>query len=73
MSVRVASLDYLGIVAARLRKDALSSQLNQEIIDEILQDVRTDDLDTGAVSAGKPGQRRNPQVSNLISNIFTIF
>jgi hypothetical protein len=39
MALRVASLDYLGIVAARLRKDALSSQLNQETVDEILQNV----------------------------------
>ncbi|XP_064624377.1 nipped-B-like protein isoform X2 [Lineus longissimus] len=42
MALRVASLDYLGIVAARLRKDALSSQLNQETVDEILQNVRDD-------------------------------
>jgi len=39
MSLRVASLDYLGIVAARLRKDAVSSQLNESIIDEIIQQV----------------------------------
>ncbi|KAL3869511.1 hypothetical protein ACJMK2_042182, partial [Sinanodonta woodiana] len=39
MSLRVASLEYLGIVAARLRKDAVSSQLNQEIIDDIVEKV----------------------------------
>ncbi len=39
LSLRVASLDYLGIVAARLRKDAVSSQLNEETISEILQEV----------------------------------
>lgn len=39
MSLRVASLDYLGIVAARLRKDAVSSQLNESIIDEIILQV----------------------------------
>lgn len=37
--MRVASLDYLGIVAARLRKDAISSQLNTEGINEILSKV----------------------------------
>ncbi|KAL5016365.1 hypothetical protein ScPMuIL_005954 [Solemya velum] len=37
MSLRVASLEYLGIVAARLRKDAVSSQLKQEMIDEIVE------------------------------------
>lgn len=39
MSLRVASLEYLGIVASRLRKDAVSSQLNQESIDEIVRKV----------------------------------
>lgn len=39
MSLRVASLEYLGIVAARLRKDAVSSQLKQEMIDEIVEKV----------------------------------
>ena len=40
MSLRVASLEYLGIVAARLRKDAVTSQLNKEIIEDIVQKVR---------------------------------
>ncbi|RUS79411.1 hypothetical protein EGW08_012824, partial [Elysia chlorotica] len=40
MSLRVASLEYLGIVAARLRKDAITSQLNQDVIDDIVQKVR---------------------------------
>ena len=39
MSLRVASLDYLGIVAARLRKDAVTSRLNQDVIDEIIDQV----------------------------------
>ena len=39
MSMRVASLDYLGIVAARLRKDAITSRLNTEGINEILSKV----------------------------------
>ena len=38
-SLRVASLEYLGIVAARLRKDAVSSHLNQEVIDDIVHKV----------------------------------
>lgn len=40
MSLRVASLDYLGIVASRLRKDAVSSQDNQGSIDEIVTKVQ---------------------------------
>ena len=39
MSMRVASLDYLGIVAARLRKDAITSRLNTEGINKILSKV----------------------------------
>jgi len=39
MSLRVASLDYLGIVAARLRRDAVSSQLNEDIISDIIRQV----------------------------------
>ncbi|XP_078316661.1 nipped-B-like protein isoform X3 [Crassostrea virginica] len=45
MSLRVASLDYLGIVASRLRKDAVSSQDNQESIDEIVTKVTSKDSD----------------------------
>ncbi|XP_061192495.1 nipped-B-like protein isoform X1 [Saccostrea echinata] len=45
MSLRVASLDYLGIVASRLRKDAVSSHDNQESIDEIVTKVTSKDSD----------------------------
>jgi len=41
MSLRVASLDYLGIVAARLRKDAVSSQLSEDIISDVIKQVCT--------------------------------
>lgn len=39
MALRVASLDYLGTVAARLRKDAVTSKMDQRSIDRILQEV----------------------------------
>ena len=39
MALRVASLDYLGIVAARLRKDAVASKMDQNAIDRILKGV----------------------------------
>uniref|UniRef100_A0A3P8Z7Q6 Nipped-B protein n=1 Tax=Esox lucius TaxID=8010 RepID=A0A3P8Z7Q6_ESOLU len=41
MALRVASLDYLGTVAARLRKDAVTSQVDQRTIDRILKEVST--------------------------------
>ena len=43
MSLRVASLDYLGIVAARLRKDAVTSKLNEASVDDIIQHVSSSD------------------------------
>lgn len=39
MALRVASLDYLGTVAARLRKDAVTSRMNQKAIDRIIREV----------------------------------
>ncbi|XP_040014225.1 nipped-B-like protein isoform X2 [Xiphias gladius] len=38
MALRVASLDYLGTVASRLRKDALTSKMDQKAIDRILKE-----------------------------------
>lgn len=43
MSLRVASLDYLGVVAARLRKDSVTSQLRLNTIDAIILDIRTEE------------------------------
>ncbi|KAM9392170.1 nipped-B-like protein A isoform 2-T2 [Pholidichthys leucotaenia] len=37
MALRVASLDYLGTVAARLRKDAVTSKMDQRSINRILE------------------------------------
>ncbi|XP_013871460.1 nipped-B-like protein B isoform X2 [Austrofundulus limnaeus] len=39
MALRVASLDYLGTVASRLRKDSLSSKMDQRTIDRILKET----------------------------------
>ena len=39
MTLRVASLDYLGIVASRLRKDAVTSKLNEKTITDIIKQV----------------------------------
>ncbi|XP_018609015.1 nipped-B-like protein isoform X2 [Scleropages formosus] len=43
MALRVASLDYLGTVAARLRKDAVTSKMDQGSIDRILQETSGND------------------------------
>ena len=41
--LRVTSLEYLGVVAARLRKDAVTSQLRTDTIDQLLKQVREDE------------------------------
>uniref|UniRef100_A0A671KB38 Nipped-B protein n=1 Tax=Sinocyclocheilus anshuiensis TaxID=1608454 RepID=A0A671KB38_9TELE len=38
MALRVASLDYLGTVAARLRKDSVTSRMDQKAIDCIIRE-----------------------------------
>lgn len=58
MSLRTASLDYLGIVAARLRKDAVSSKLNEETVDDIISHINEDDeKNTRSKSAELHGDR----------------
>ena len=46
--LRVASLEYLGVVAARLRKDAVTSQLRTDTIDQLLKQVREDEANNTA-------------------------
>uniref|UniRef100_A0A673IU30 Nipped-B protein n=1 Tax=Sinocyclocheilus rhinocerous TaxID=307959 RepID=A0A673IU30_9TELE len=43
MALRVASLDYLGTVAARLRKDAVTSRMDQKAINRIIREVQGDE------------------------------
>lgn len=43
MSLRVASLDYLGVVAARLRKDAVVSHLKIDTIDQIIHEIKIEE------------------------------
>ncbi|KAM6293877.1 nipped-B-like protein [Aegotheles albertisi] len=43
MALRVASLDYLGTVAARLRKDAVTSKMDQGSIARIIKQVSGED------------------------------
>ncbi|KAF6733208.1 Nipped-B-like protein [Oryzias melastigma] len=39
MALRVASLDYLGTVASRLRKDAVANKMDQKDIDRIIRET----------------------------------
>ena len=47
VSLRVASLEYLGVAASRLRKDAVSSQLRMEQIDRIIADIKAEEDQLG--------------------------
>ena len=40
VALRISSLEYLGVVAARLRKDAVQSKLKLDTIDSIIQTVK---------------------------------
>jgi cohesin loading factor subunit SCC2 len=43
MSLRVASLDNLGLVAARLRRDAVTSHGKLDTIDQIIRDIKAEE------------------------------
>lgn len=47
MSVRVASLEYLGLVAARLRKDTVQSRGKLSTMDHIIRDIKAEEEKDG--------------------------
>lgn len=47
VAMRVASLEYLGTAAARLRKDTVSAQAKMETIDRIINDIKTEEENYG--------------------------
>ena len=47
VSLRISSLDYLGVVAARLRKDAVQSRLKIDTIDAIIETVKEAEDEAG--------------------------
>jgi cohesin loading factor subunit SCC2 len=44
MSLRVASLDYLGVVAARLRRDSVLSRCKLDTIDQMIKDIKSEEM-----------------------------
>lgn len=42
-ALRVASLDYLGVVCARLRRDSVSSRYQLATIDQMVKDIRSEE------------------------------
>ncbi|KAJ2952749.1 hypothetical protein O0L34_g7104 [Tuta absoluta] len=47
MSVRVASLEYLGLVAARLRRDSVHSRAKLSTMDGVVRDIRAEEQKDG--------------------------
>ena len=47
MALRVSSLDYLGVVAARLRSDAVTSTARPELVEEIISEVKREEKAAG--------------------------
>lgn len=58
MTLRVASLDYLGVVAARLRKDAVTSQDRKYMINDVIQRIVADSEDTDISPKGKKKNKK---------------
>ncbi|XP_041977480.1 nipped-B protein [Aricia agestis] len=50
MSVRVASLEYLGLVAARLRRDSVTSRAKLATMDAVMRDIRAEEEKDGSVT-----------------------
>ncbi|XP_013407379.1 nipped-B-like protein B isoform X1 [Lingula anatina] len=65
MSIRVASLDYLGIVASTLRRDAINSQMNQETIDEIIDRINNISDDDSSNGRKSPLVEAGDQIQTL--------
>jgi hypothetical protein len=47
MPVRVASLEYLGLVAARLRRDSVQSRAKLATMDAVVRDIRAEEEKDG--------------------------
>lgn len=53
MSLRVVSLDYLGVVAARLRRDSVMSRCKLNTIDQMIKDIKNEESKTNDESSSK--------------------
>jgi len=49
VSLRISSLDYLGLVASRLRRDAVQSKLKLDTIDSIISCVKEAEAENGEI------------------------
>lgn len=57
VALRISSLEYLGVVAARLRKDAVQSKLKVDMIDSIIQTVKDAEEEQGETQENEDFER----------------
>ncbi|XP_039148233.1 nipped-B protein isoform X3 [Drosophila simulans] len=60
-SIRLVSLDYLGIVAARLRKDTVESRCRVNIIDSMIQSIKLEQEKEGDVTSNNDQFELEPE------------
>jgi len=61
VSLRISSLDYLGVVAARLRKDAVQSKLKMDMIDSIIDTVKEAESESGEILEDPKFSKLDPE------------
>ncbi|XP_057671189.1 nipped-B-like protein B [Diorhabda carinulata] len=59
MSLRVASLDYLGVVAAKLRKDSVLSRCKLNTIDQMIKDIKQEEQKDNEEKSSKNKKKKN--------------
>ncbi|XP_050313224.1 nipped-B-like protein isoform X2 [Anthonomus grandis grandis] len=76
MSLRVASLDYLGVVAARLRRDSVLSRCKLNSIDQMIKDIRQEEMkdkDEGSKKKKKCEEMNNDDRTQFLQRILLDF
>lgn len=69
MSVRVASLEYLGLVAARLRRDSVQSRAKLSTMDAVVRDIRAEEEKDGTLAQVWPSHSAVYSGPNELCNV----
>ena len=78
VSLRVSSLEYLGTVAARLRRDAVQSRLKEDVIDSIIQTVKEAERESGEKVLDEeldlldPDEQRSRFIQRILLDYLTV-
>ncbi len=68
MALRISSLEYLGVVAARLRKDAVQSKLKIDYIDSIVKAIKEEEERENGTAASSEDEDDPAAVNNKQKN-----